>query len=256
MFEFLRKFLLLMLLFVVGLSTYLSAQNATDWRETLWVELYPINGDGTEAATAYMETLNPEQFLSIEKFMQREVQRYQVDIERPVRIVLGPELTEKPPKPPFGESILSIARWSLELRWWTYSATSDHPGPKPDIKLFLIFHDPLETPMLEHSVGLEKGRVGIVNVFAARNMAESNNFVIAHEMLHTLGASDKYGPPHMLPLHPHGYAEPDKMPRYPQRYAELMGGRIPLSPQLAVIPDSLKQARIGPESALEIRLME
>ncbi len=256
MFEFLRKFSLLMLLFVVGLSTYLSARNATDWQEPLWVEVYPINGDGRELTASYIDSLELKQFLAIEQFMKREAQHYQVGIERPVRMVLGPELAEQPPKPPFGESFLSIAKWSLELRWWTYSATSSNPGPTPDIKLFLVFHDPAETPMLEHSVGLQKGRVGIVNVFATPDMAESNNFVIAHEMLHTLGASDKYGPPDMLPLFPHGYAEPDKMPLYPQTYAELMGGRIPVTDQHASMPESLKQARVGPESALEIRWMK
>ncbi len=256
MIEFLRKFSLLMLLFVVGLSTYLSAQNATDWKEPLWVEVYPINGDGQEVTAAYIDSLNLKKFVAIEKFMKREAQRYQVKIDRPVRMVLGPELSEKPPKPPIGGSILSIAKWSLELRWWTYSATRNHPGPTPDIKLFLVFYDPAETPELEHSVGLQKGRVGIVNVFATREMTATNNFVIAHEMLHTLGASDKYGPPDMLPIFPHGYAEPDKTPLYPQTKAELMGGRIPISKIHAATPESLKQARVGPDSAVEIRWMK
>lgn len=253
MFEFLRKFSLLMLLFVVGLSTYLSAQNATDWQETLWVTVYPINGDGLKTTANYISDLDDSDFVSIEKFMAREAKRYSVNIEKPVRMTLGKEIREKPPKPPFDSNFLRIGAWSLELRWWTRQATRDQAGAPPDIKLFLVYYDPKVTAALEHSVGLQKGRMGIVNVFASQNMAATNNFVIAHEMLHTLGASDKYGPPGMLPAFPEGYGEPDKIPLYPQTVAELMGGRIVLSDEEAVMPDSLSEARIGPESALEIR---
>lgn len=256
MFEFLRKFSLLMLLFVVGLSTYLSAQNATDWQETLWIKVYPINGDGLETTAGYITRLRDSDFASIERFMAREAKRYAVDIENPVRMLIGEQLSEKPPKPPFETNFLRIGLWSLEMRWWTHQQTAHLGGPDPDIKLFLVYYDPAQTPALEHSVGLQKGRVGIVNVFAAEDMAATNNFVIAHEMMHTLGATDKYGPPHMLPVFPEGYGEPDKTPLYPQTVAELMGGRIVISESQTAMPDGLREARVGPETALEIRWIE
>ncbi len=253
MFEFLRKFLLLMALFVAGLGTYLSALNATDWQETLWVEVYPIAGDTTTRTAAYIKDLERDDFAAIERFMEREARRYGVAIERPVKMVLGPTLGERPPQPPIDGSIFAVMHWSLDLRWWTYSITKGFDGPRPDIKLFLVYFDPKETAELDHSVGLQKGRVGIVNVFADSDMAATNNFVIAHEMLHTLGATDKYGPPDLLPFFPSGYGEPDKMPLYPQTIAELMGGRIALSETDAVMPRGLRETRIGPDSALEIR---
>ena len=253
MFEFVRKFSLLMLLFVVGLSTYLSAENATDWKETLWVDVHPINGDGLATTDAYIESLTSADFAGIERFMQREAARYGVAIERPVRMNLGPVLTEQPPVPPFGSSFLRIGLWSLELRWWVHKMTGHMDRPTPDIQLFLILFDPAQKSLLEHSVGLQKGRVGIVNAFANRRQRATNNFVIAHEMLHTLGATDKYGPPDMLPVFPGGYAQPDKTPLYPQTKAELMGGRIAVSPEHAVMPDGLGDTMVGPDSAVEIR---
>lgn len=256
MFEFLRKFSLLMLLFVVGLSTYLSAQNATDWQETLWVEVYPINGDGLETTTSYIDSLATDDFVGIERFMEREAGHYNITLERPVRMVLGPEVAEQPPTPPFGANFFRIGAWSLELRWWAHRMTNHLDSPTPDIKLFLVYFDPDHKDILEHSVGLQKGRLGIVNVFANRKQLRTNNFVIAHEMLHTLGASDKYGPPYMLPVYPEGYAEPDKLPLYPQTMAELMGGRIAVSDTEAVMPESLRDTTIGPESALEIRWIQ
>jgi hypothetical protein len=72
-------------------------------------------------------------------------------------------------------------------------------------------------------------------------------------MLHTLGASDKYLPGTNQPIYPIGYAEPDASPVHPQRYAEIMGGRVPISQSEARMPRSLKAARVGSATALEIR---
>jgi len=39
--------------------------------------------------------------------------------------------------------------------------------------------------------------------------------VIAHELLHTVGATDKYDPATNESSLPEGYAEPDKIPLFP-----------------------------------------
>jgi len=98
--------------------------------------------------------------------------------------------------------------------------------------------------------------IGIVNAYAGRREASFNNVIIAHEFLHTLGATDKYDPENGLPSFPLGFAEPERNPRYPQRFAEIMGGRIPLADDDAVIPDDLKKVVIGRQTAEEIRLVE
>ena len=82
---------------------------------------------------------------------------------------------------------------------------------------------------LPHSVGLRKLLLGVAHVFANRRQQPVNNVVIAHELMHTLGATDKYDPANNLPIFPQGFAEPDREPLYPQRFAEIMGGRIPIS---------------------------
>ena len=256
MFELLRKFALFTLLFVVAMGSYLTAQNSTDWQEPLWVQMYPISGDGREATSKYITQLKEKDFLAIEKFMQREAERYQVEIGRPVKVILGAELDELPPAFPDDPGPLGVGLWSLKVRWWANDITSEQPGPQPDIRMFLVYFDPEQTPMLEHSVGLQKGLLGVVNVFAKRAQTQTNNFVIAHEMLHTLGASDKYALGSNLPAYPDGYAEPDKQPLHPQTRAELMGGRIPVSNSEAVIPRSLSQAVVGAGTAEEIRWLE
>jgi hypothetical protein len=122
--------------------------------------------------------------------------------------------------------------------------------------MFLVYFDPEKTPVLAHSLGLQEGLIGVVNVFAKRSQAQTNNFVITHEMLHTLGATDKYDFAGNMPAYPEGYADPDLYPLYPQTHAEVMGGRIPLSETSATIPTGLHQVIVGAETAEEIRWVE
>ena len=100
---------------------------------------------------------------------------------------------------------------------------------------------------------MQKGLVGVVHAFADRSMTRTNNVVIAHEILHTLGASDKYDPESLAPLYPAGYAEPEREPRHPQPLTELMAGRYAIDAQTFEIPDTLDEVRVGAATALEIR---
>ena len=140
------------------------------------------------------------------------------------------------------------------MRWWAGSVTDDRIAP--DVRIFVRYHQPMDGVMLENSVGIQKGMVGVVNAYAGRRHTPVNNVIIAHELLHTLGATDKYDPATGLPAFPNGYAEPEREPLHPQRFAEIMGGRVPVSGAEAMIPQSLRDAVIGKATAREIRLLE
>jgi hypothetical protein len=116
----------------------------------------------------------------------------------------------------------------------------------------MLFFDAKRNHSLPHSTGLERGMIGLVNAFAMDEMAGSNNVVITHELLHTLGATDKYDLATNMPSFPDGYAEPQRNPRLPQEVAEIMAGRIPKSATQADIPESLDDTVIGPLTAREI----
>ena len=142
------------------------------------------------------------------------------------------------------------------MRWWAHSVAGPQDDPVPDVRIFVRYHAPEEHFVLENSVGLQKGMVGIVNAYAGRRQAGTSNVIIAHEFLHTLGATDKYDPSNGMPNFPIGFAEPEKKPRFPQRFAEIMGGRIAISRSDALVPKNLDYVTIGEETAREIRLIE
>lgn len=250
-FRVIRITILLVVLFFVGMNTWLTKLRSTDWNDTLWMAVYPVNGDGSHITQRYIDNLTPESFDSIETFLADEARRYQVDIREPVTVRLAPAVSSLPPMPPENGSTLEIMLWSLQLRYWA-ALNDDFPGPEPDIRMYVVYHDPAQHKRLRHSLGLQKGLIGVVNAFAEKSVTQRNNVVIAHEFLHTLGATDKYDLSSNLPIYPHGYAEPDQQPLYPQRRAEIMGGRIPLSDHQAVMPKSVAASSIGNRTAAEI----
>jgi hypothetical protein len=251
MFRRLRILILLLVLATVAQSAWLARSRAAEWKSSLQVTVYPIAGDGSAATAETLARLREEQFEPIERFLEREARRHGIATLRPVDVSLAPVVSVKPPDPPGARGALDTVLWSLHLRWWAWRH-DETAGPKPQIRLFVLFHDPDRTPALPHSLGLQKGLIGVVHVFAGRLMASQNQVVMAHELLHTLGASDKYDPATNLPIHPAGYAEPQRRPRHPQELAEIMGGRVPLSDTEAEMPDSLEQVVVGPETAAEI----
>jgi hypothetical protein len=256
MFKAIRVLFLLLVLFFVSVSTWLTQARSTDWNNSLWVKIYPISADGSEASRHYVERLELDDFLSIENFIARETARYGRGVERPVRIELGRPVGEQPPAMGPSPGVPQVMWWSLRMRWWAGGIAEDQDDPPPDVRIFVRYHAPRDDLMLEDSLGMQKGMVGIVNAYADRRHTEINNVIIAHEFLHTLGASDKYEAASGLPAFPAGYAEPDRKPLYPQKRAEIMGGRIAVSEADATIPTSLRDVVIGPRTAEEIGLTD
>ena len=256
MFKAIRIAILLVILFFVAVSTWLTQARSTDWNNSLWVKVYPINADGSDVSAGYIAKLTKDSFAPIESFVSREIGKYGHSLTRPVRMELGEEIMEQPPG--FGDvpNALDIMLWSLKMRWWANSVAGPQDSPEPDVRIFVRYHAPADDFVLENSVGLQKGMVGVVNAYAGRRQAGTNNVVIAHEFLHTLGATDKYDPANGMPDFPLGFAEPERRPRFPQRFAEIMGGRIAISTTDALIPKNLDYVTIGAQTAKEIRLLK
>ena len=251
MFKALRILILLFILVVVGAGTWLTRVRTTAWDQPLRVAIFPINADASSATGRYIRSLTVEAFEPIARFMRQEAARYGLALSAPVDVFLASEIGRVPPPPPFGGNALRVALWSLQMRYWAW-VNAAFDGPKPHVRVFVLYHDPDRVTRLSHSLGLQKGLIGVVNAFASEEQAAQNDVVIAHEMLHTLGATDKYDPRTNQPAFPDGYADPQRQPRLPQEYAEIMAGRAPVTEDRAEMPDSLDRVLIGATTAREI----
>ena len=248
----LRIAILLLILGLVAYNTWHDRYASTQWKVPLFVAIYPIAADSSPVTQAYLASLDSAQFQPIDQFFAREAGRYHLGLQEPVRTRLRPVLDAKPPPPPAVPGVFGTIWWSLRLRYWAWRV-SGHVHEPEDIRVFVLYHDPALTPTVPHSLGLSKGLIGVVYAFADARMTGSNDVVIAHEMLHTLGATDKYAAGNDAPRFPDGFGNPAQVPLYPQATAELMAGRRMLSPTRWEQADTLNEVVIGPASAAEIR---
>lgn len=246
-----RIFVLLLILAIVAWDQWLDKIELRAWDRPLRVVVYPINADGSKNAQLYMKSLRERQFDRIETVVQQQAQYYGLSLDQPIDLLLAPEVRSLPPQPPRGGNILDIMWWNFKVRRWA-NKVDQYSGAKGDIRAFVQYHDFQNNDYLSHSVGVEKGRLAIVNLFATRAQSAENDMILLHEILHTLGAKDKYDPASNQPLFPIGYADPEQQPLHPQKRAEVMAGRIPINEYQFEPLRSLNQLIIGPATALEI----
>ena len=71
MFKTFRITVLLLILFFVAVNTWLTQARSTDWNNSLWVKIYPINGDGSDISSNYISNLDTGAFEGIESFIAR-----------------------------------------------------------------------------------------------------------------------------------------------------------------------------------------
>jgi hypothetical protein len=251
MFKAFRILILLLILAGVAYGTWRTKTRSVEWKHELPVNMYLVNGDGSEEVAKYLRNLTLDNFKPIKRFMRDEAERYGRASNASIEVKLGGIIASLPPAPPRNASALEAVAWSLKMRWWAYR-NAETTGPGPQVKMFLVYFDPAQIKMLDHSTGLQNGLIGRVNVFTSQDMAKQNNVIITHEFLHTLGATDKYDPATNQPVYPDGYANSDLQPILPQRFAEIMAGRIPVSQTEATIPESLDDVVIGSLTAKEI----
>jgi len=254
-FKTIRISILILILAYIGIDTFLNNQRATDWKRSLRVVIYPINADGSEASKTHIAQLDESNFESINQLLETEANKYNREVNDPIRFALAPELKSKPPSLPRQRSTLNTMWWSIKLRFWVWKE-DNYTGPKAQIKAYALYFDPETHRVLNHSTGLKKAKIAINNLFASSEQIEQNNVVLLHELLHTLGATDKYDLRNGIPHFPEGFANSKLQPLYPQKNAEIMAGRIPISQSDAKIPASLQRVVIGPETAREIGWME
>jgi len=121
-----------------------------------------------------------------------------------------------------------------------------------DALIFVYFFDPQEKKRYQghHSVASRRHHRGVVFSPLGAEFVDRACALLAHELCHTLGATDKYQGEESV--FPEGFADPDQEPRYPQEEAEIMALGIPLAPGRERAVEELGECRMGRKTAEEI----
>jgi hypothetical protein len=251
-FGWFRLLVLLAILSFVALNAWFDRALTTDWDLPLRVTVYPIASPGDSDVARYAARLTADDFADVARFFAQEAETYGVELEEPVRIRVSHAVQSAPPDRANDAGFLTTALWSLRMRWWAWRVAANDPLPPPDIQVFALYQQASPGVALPDSVGLAKGLLAIANLYAVATASGTNQIVVAHELMHTLGATDKYDLRSGFPLVPDGLGEPDQRPTFPQRYGEIMAGRVALAPDRAAMPDDLDDVVVGAATAREI----
>lgn len=223
-----------------------------DWGRPLDVALVILRvGAVDDAAVASLRGRVP----ALAERLGAERRRYAPGAELPFRFtVFGPLDVKRAPPVPAGNGLFDLARQAYEQ--WRYLRQVDgalflDPGAF-DARVYVAARSPQSARRSQvEGTGEQGGRVGSVRVELGEGMEDFALFVATHELMHVLGATDKYGA-EGLALVPEGLAEPELSPRYPQRFAEVMARGRPVAPGDEAVPESLDELSVGPATAREI----
>lgn len=222
----------------------------TEWNRTLDVALIVVR-DGAVGAPA-LEALRSET-RELEAVLARQFARYRSAPAQPFSFVtFGPtELAEPLPAAP-GDGFFAATKYAWRLRNFTsdVDARAGVPSRGFDARIYLVVKPPSDRGFVE-GMSEHGGSVGVALAELDQSTVGLSLFVAAHELFHTLGATDRYDA-NGRTLFPDGFAEPEKSPPFPQRYAELMARNRPLDGEREVPPTSLGELWVGAKTAAEV----
>ena len=252
LFKLARIVLLLTILFVIVVGTWMTEKRMAAWERPILVTVYPVAADDRGSTLKFARSIEADYFDAVNRFFETQSQPYGFSVTPAFRFQLAAASTDRPPQVPEQFNTAAIGWWSLKMRWWTWTKALTDGLVTPDIQMIMMLHSLNGTNEMGISVGMRKGRYGIVKAYARKSTEQTNLVVFTHELLHVLGATDKYVLSTGNPIFPHGFADPDQRPLFPQKRAEIMGGAIPISTVSSSMPDSLEQCKIGRLTAEEI----
>jgi len=251
-FKLMRIVALLSILFVLVVGTWMTEKRLASWDRPAWVAVYPIVADDAAVTLEYAQNVDESTFAAVNDFMARETMPYGIKVTPAFYIEVAEVSSELPPEIPDQYSPVAVAWWSLKMRWWAWRMGFNDDLAGTDIQMFILYRGVSGRNEVDVSVGMRKGRYGVVNAYADKSMNPRNMIIFTHELMHVFGASDKYIRTTGEPEYPFGFANPNQKPLFPQKHAEIMGVRLPLSSFRSEMPRSLEQCKIGRRTAEEI----
>lgn len=244
--------LLLAAVCIYGLRRWWSGR--ADWSAPTRVAFILMTPAGDEVDALAVDAFR-DRVPALEAKLREQSSRYLPESAVPFELtMLGPVERDVSLPRLEGDSLFALGRFNYEL--WRFARHVDALGGLDtsgfDVRIYVSAVPPASAARQSvEGASQDGGSLGLVEVELAPDSVDLGLFVAAHELFHTRGASDKYGPDG-LALRPIGYADPDGVPLYPQRGVEVMARGRPLSPTLEAPPDDLDALTVGPQTAREI----
>jgi hypothetical protein len=223
----------------------------SDWTRELGVALViahqgPVDRAALDALRAEVPKLQDR--------LNQEFRRYR-GTGRPFSfVVYGPVPASVEPPKLVADGLLALAQhaWALRRFVGALDERADVPSAGFDSRLYLVVRAPKsQSRLFVEGMSEQGGRVGIAEAELDPTMPGFVLFVAAHELFHTLGATDKYDERGLASV-PAGLAEPELTPLYPQRYAEVMARNRPIAPGVEQPPVSIDELSVGAVTAAEV----
>lgn len=237
---------------LAALADVRSRKRRNEWEATLNIAVIlldeaPVDEDALRALS--------DRAAAAEDRLALEHARYQPGRPRPFHFELfGPAHVSQRPPELGGDSLTELLVHTWELRRYVHhvDAALGVDRGRFDSRVYTTLR-PASSDAKTHVEGQSEtgGRVAQVRVELDASMVDLAWIVITHELLHTLGASDKYLPGGETRI-PEGLADPDRSPRFPQDQVEVMARNRPLAADREVIPTTLAELGVGPLTAREI----
>jgi hypothetical protein len=165
---------------------------------------------------------------------------------------LHPERLPPADPPDGGLASRAIHAWDLwRAERSVFAAAGGFDPALADVRIHVVASTPTGRFTFAEGLGAAGGEVGVVRTAFDTGGAFLPATAVVHEVLHCLGASDKYDAAGHA-IAPEGLPEPELEPRYPQRSAEIMVGEVALGPGRGRLPTGADELAIGAVTAAEI----
>ncbi len=220
-----------------------------DWSRTLDVAMVLVATDVGPEVTAHFR----ERASALEDVLAEEMRRRRPVSAPPFDITVREARVAASPPPLPAEGIVAALRYAWDLSRFT-DTLDEAAGLEGrfDARIYVLARPPVsERRKAVEGFGEQGGRVGVVEVELDEAMVDFALFVATHELLHTLGASDRYDASGE-PLVPEGLADPEREPLYPQDGAEVMARHRATAPGRSTPPESIDELVVGEATAREI----
>jgi hypothetical protein len=247
---------ILLLVIAYALHDVQRRRARTEWLTQLRVGVVLLELD--QSGERLEPDLLPNLARNLERLEQRlndEFRRYHPGGADMFRLsAYGPlSVSEAPP------SIDTDSAWGLiqqTYQLWRYTHKMNSAAQVPSSafdSIIYVVAEPVQNEELKFVEGFSQqgGSVGVTRIQLDASTTDLCLFVVGHELMHTLGATDKYDAAGHT-LIPEGLANPEQVPLYPQTQAELMARNRVLSLDKERIPETLDELRVGMWTAREV----